>query len=425
MGWKSLRFVVLPTSHVETRQVRAVIPASSIIAYLDQKAEALKKGSSIADVPCIDADAATETPTLYSPQTIGHWSALVGLCQTLATRDTLRAAAIGREYVRIKIDTSVIRIRVSRTMDPTEVHQKQQMYYVSYEGEYDQGTRTINPPQVPHAFTAKDAPFSPSYVDVANFLQGNPYPQAPQHMRAALEGDANSGGSELRTSTVAGFLAEGARNVRALPINLMLLDMVQEAVPYTTGGGAARVFTLDRMFWKRSERRGTAGGYMPQSGAGGADVKKLKMIAPPWEPGPMPSPQWNYREGFQEHPASAALLPPLMIPRFAPRTFDQSRLALTPLAQNGLDKECGTVCMWLAYKFNLQAVEQFPDPVPDVRFPIVDDLNSLSLGPPQPAEEREVPQIRGVMRSLETIRGALDDRLLGLSNMLNHRIQLV
>jgi hypothetical protein len=425
MGWKSLRFVVLPTSHVNARYIHAVIPASAVIAYLDQKTEALKQASSMADVPYVEPLAPTvfHPRIIYCPKTIRDWAALAGLCQALASRDTVIAAPIGREYVRIRIGNSIMRIRVSRTINPAEVHQKQQMYYVSYEGEYDSDARTINT-DVPHDFTKNDAFFPPTYVDVANFLHGTPYPLAAEHMRGALQGQPqDSGNSELRTAVVAAFLAEGARNIRAIPINLMMLDLVQQAVPYTTSAGDPRFFEIDRMFWKRSERKGTAGGYIPQSGAKGADVKMLKSMAPPWTPGPIPQPEWNYRVGFQPHPASPDLLPPLMVPQFAPQPFQQSRSALNALAQNALDKECGAVCMWLSHKFYLRAVEQYPDADCDTRFPIIDNLNSLSQA--ALAADEEVAQGRGIMRSLETIRGALDDRLLGVTNLLEHRVNLV
>ena len=295
------------------------------------------------------------------------------------------------------------------------------MYYVSYEGEYQPG-RLIARGNVDHGFMRGGAPLPPTYPMVAQFLQDHPFGNDATGMRRCLKGISDAPRTELKTAAVAGFLAEAARNARAMPINLMILDMVEQAVPYTTRGGRERNFEIDRMFWRRHEyglipARNVAGGHMPQSGAGGADVKKVKMMIDHWE----------HRTGFTENSCQPVLGPqmkPLQKPVYEhSATFAQARSTLTPLAQPALDKECGIVCSWLAHKFHLLAEEKAPNlAMGSVRFLEIRNLNAVNLSAMAPTDE--VAQVASLLRKLETIKEALTDRCDGLDDLLAARRDL-
>lgn len=145
-------------------------------------------------------------PLFYQPSTPKDWYALVNLCQKLAAADRMRAAPVGREYVRIKIGNSVVRIRVSRTIAPTEVHVHQQMYYVSYEGEYTPGA-PIARGTVDHSFMGAGAPLPPTYTMVAQYLRDHPFGNDAAGFRRCLKGISDAPRTDLKTATVAGFLA--------------------------------------------------------------------------------------------------------------------------------------------------------------------------------------------------------------------------
>jgi hypothetical protein len=432
MGWKSLKYIFVPSAGPVNRiQLIAVLPAEAVLGYLDLKSESRKTGSDISSLPQVDEVAFS---LFYEPKTSSDWYALVNLCQKLAARDSIIAAVVGREYVRIKIGTSVIRIRVSRTHAPREVHVNQGMYYVSYEGEYDPVAHTIARGSTDHGFMAGGAPLPPTYPMVAQFIQDHPTAVNGPLMRAALRGVSDAPRTEMKTATVAAFLAEGARNVRALPLNLMMLDLVEQGVNYSTGSGRERTFSMNRMFWRQFEYsepsarvRQTAGGHMPQSGAGGADVKKVKMIQPPISRGPAPPPHWVHRTGFAPHPAQpkpALGLAPYQTPVFTPSTFAVAQASLSAMARPAVDKECGLICKWLSHKFNLLAEERMPAAVMgSVRFLPITNLSAISFAglavPPT-----ETAQIAGLMRKMEIIKAALDDRISSLANLLIARQDL-
>lgn len=200
----------------------------------------------------------------------------------------------------------------------------------------------------------------------------------------------------------------------------MLLDMVEQRVSYTTGGGRERTFEIDRMFWRRYEfsvppTHNTAGGYMPQSGAGGADVKKVKMMIDHWE----------RRTGFAPHSAQPVLRPgmnALQKPVFAACTFDQARTALTAMARPAVDKECGVVCKWVAHKFHLLAEERPPNMgLASVRFMPVNNLGKVDFSAAPPEEHG---QVASIMRKIEIIKSALIDRCDGLDDLLAERQDL-
>jgi hypothetical protein len=416
--WKSLKHLVVsvPAPAMAPPMLALLIRAEAVLGYLDMKAEQMKNSCDLALLPEV---AGSPWPFFYEPRTSRDWFALINLCQKLAARETLRAAAVGREYVRVKLGDSVVRIRVSRTMAPTEVHRDQRMYYVSYEGEYNPGIGVHA--VTDHGFFRNRAPFAPSYLDVAQYLRDHPVGNDAGTTRAILSGNCAASKTELKTAAVAAFLAEGARNARAFPVNLMLLDLVQHGVQYTTRGGKERAFQIDRMFWRRFENsdparnlRQTAGGHIPQSGAGGADVKAVKMRqTAPYGPG-----RWHRRTGFAP---PVPTYPAFQEPVFAPSGFASAKGALTAMAGRALDKECGAVCWWLANKFGLGAYENSRDLPGGVLYIGVSNLETASLTAAPPAAGASAARL---LRHLATIKAALEDRVLSLEDLLAVRIPL-
>jgi hypothetical protein len=417
-GWKAVKYIVIPGP----LSLGLVVPAEVILAYVDMVAERIKNACELGNLPGFPRG--NPRPLFYQPKTHQDWYGLINLCQKLAARDSIVQAPVGREYVRVILGSSVIRIRVSRTMSLTEVHRDQRMYYVSYEGEYDADTGAIAPAP-DHGFVKEGAPFPPSYLDVSNYLRITFGDNNAAELRRALMGTTASKKTELKTAAVAAFLAEGARNARAFAINLMLLDLVEQGAHYDTRNGKFRQFSVDRMFWRRFENNPpkpakllqTAGGHIPQSGAGGADVKALKVH----EVGGVTMPRyvWHHRTGFA---------PPVeSYPRYQAPVFTRSvgghtagRATLSALARPAAERELAVVCMWLAHKCYLYTYED-EDSFAHFNVLRVADLNHVAF-PTMTGIFRQA--VGRMLRKAEMLKEALDARMMGLENVLVSRVSI-